>query len=54
MKDFIYCPRCREQGRKPKVLGKYEDVLGKGDVYLYCKVCKKEIRIRIEDISLDR
>lgn len=54
MKGEILCPRCTEHGRKPSLLGKYEDVVGRGDVYLWCKKCKKEIRIRIEDISLDR
>ncbi len=54
MKAYIYCPRCREAGRKPKILGKYEDVVGRGDIYLYCKSCKREIHIKVEDISLDR
>lgn len=54
MKSNILCPKCREAGRKPALLGKYEDVVGRGDVYLWCKKCRKEIRIRIEDISLDR
>lgn len=54
MKGNIYCPRCAERGRKPKILGKYEEVRGEGDLYLYCKVCKREIRIKVEGISLDR
>ncbi len=54
MKCVIYCPHCKEQGRKPALLGKYEDVAGRGDVYLWCKKCKKEIRIKIEDISVSR
>lgn len=54
MRGEILCPKCKEKGRKPKVLGKYEDVVGRGDVWLYCKSCKKEVHIRIEDISLDR
>ncbi len=53
MKGNIFCPKCREAGRKPKILGKYEDVVGKGDLYLFCKVCKKEVHIKVEDISLD-
>lgn len=54
MKGLILCPKCLEEGRKPKVLGKYEDVTGKGDLYLFCKVCRKEVHIQIEDISLDK
>lgn len=54
MKGNIYCPRCMEQGRKLKLLGKHEDVRGSGDLWLFCKSCKKEVHIRIEDISLDR
>lgn len=54
MKGVIYCPLCAEKGRKPKVLGKYEDIRGTGDVYLWCKHCRKEIRIRIENYSSDR
>lgn len=54
MKGNIYCPRCKEQGRKPKILGKYEGVVGKGDLYLFCKVCKKEVLVKVENISLDR
>lgn len=55
MKGVIYCPRCLEQGRKPKVLGKYEDVVAQqGYVELWCKACKKPIRIELKDISLDR
>ena len=54
MKGLIYCPRCAALGKKPKVLGKYEDVVGKGYVDLWCKSCRKEVRVRIEDISLDR
>lgn len=54
MKGDILCPKCQAIGRKPCVLGKYEEVRGRGDLYLWCKKCKKEIHIRIEDISLDR
>ena len=55
MKGDILCPKCREAGRRPKILGKYEDVTGaKGDLYLFCKVCKKEVRIPLESISLDK
>lgn len=54
MKSEILCPKCKEKGHKPKVLGYYEDVVGRGDVWLYCKSCKKSVHIRIEDISLDR
>lgn len=54
MKGEILCPRCKEHGRKPKVLAKYEDVAGKGILCLYCKQCRMEIRIKVEDIGLDR
>ena len=54
MKDDILCPHCIELGRKPQLLGKYEDVVGRGDIYLWCKKCRREIRINIKDISLDR
>lgn len=53
MKGEILCPRCIERGQKPKVLGKYEDLTGRGNVYLWCKSCRKEIRIDVRDISLD-
>lgn len=54
MKGVIFCPECKAKGRKPKILGKYEDFRGKGDLYLWCKRCCKEIRIKAEDISLDK
>ena len=54
MKGNIYCPSCKEKGRRPKILGKYEDMRGRGDLFLFCKVCKREIHIKVEDISLDR
>lgn len=54
MKGNVYCPRCAEQGRK-KLLAKYEDVRNaKGDLFLFCKVCKREVRIPLESISLGR
>lgn len=62
MKGDVICPSCirrnkyrpRENQHQPCVLGKYEDVIGRGDLYLWCRKCRKEIHIRIEDISLDR
>jgi len=55
VKGLILCPKCREAGRKPKVLGKHEDVVAQqGYVELWCKACKKPIRIELRDISLDR
>lgn len=62
MKANIICPKCiewnrrapRERRRKPQVLGCYEDVIGRGDLYLFCKKCHEEIHIRIAEISLDR
>ena len=47
MRGEILCPYCR------KILGKYEDVHGDGELYLYCKRCKKERRILIKKLSLD-
>ena len=54
MKGDIFCPRCIELGRKPKLLGRYEDLVGSGIVYLFCKKCGKEIPIDIRGISSDR
>lgn len=54
MKGDILCYKCREAGRKPQILGKYEEIRGKGDLYLWCKKCRREIHIRVESISLDR
>lgn len=48
MKPEICCPYCG------KVLARYEDVVGKGDLYLFCKRCRKERHISIARISLDR
>lgn len=54
MKGEILCPSCIAMGKKPKVLGYYEDVIGKGYFELWCKQCHKSIRIPIEKYSLDR
>lgn len=54
MKANILCPKCKEAGRKPQLLGKYEEIRGSGDFYLWCKKCRREIRIGIENISLDK
>lgn len=54
MKGNIYCPRCNALGRKPKLLGRYEDIVGQGIVVFYCKKCGKEIPIDIRKYSLDR
>lgn len=54
MKGEILCPRCVRLGRTPKILGRYEDVIGRGTVYLWCKRCGKEIPVEIKGISLDR
>ena len=53
MKGNIYCPRCSALGKRPKILGKYEDVVGRVDIYLWCKSCRKEVRVEIKNISLD-
>lgn len=54
MKGDIYCPRCIALGRKPKLLGRYEDLAGYGTVIFYCKRCGKEIPINIKEYSLDQ
>lgn len=54
MKHEILCPECRKAGRKGKILAKCEDLNGRGDLYLFCKVCKKEVHIKMEDISLNQ
>lgn len=48
MKDVIRCPYCG------KILGKHEDVRGSGDLYLWCKQCRKERHIPIKRLSLDQ
>ena len=48
VKGNILCPHCG------KVLGRYEDVRGEGDLYLFCKRCKRERYISIRRMSLDR
>lgn len=54
MKGVILCPRCQALGYRPKVLGKYEEIRGKGNLFLWCKRCSKEICINIDGISLDK
>ena len=55
MKEAILCPKCCRSGRKPKILGYYEDVVAKqGYIELWCKACHKPIRIELNDMSLDR
>lgn len=55
MKGKILCPLCMDKGRKPKTLGYYEDVVAqRGYVDLFCKSCRKSVRICLTDISLDR
>lgn len=54
MKGDIHCPRCKALGRKPKLLARYEDVVGRGTIYLFCKKCGKEIPIDIRTFSLDQ
>ena len=54
MKGIILCPRCKELGRKPKLLAKYEDIVGRGTVWLFCKRCGKEIRINIQDYITEK
>lgn len=48
MKDVIKCPDCG------KILARYEDVVGRGDLYLFCKRCREEKHIQIATLSLDR
>ena len=51
MRVELMCPRCKELGRKQPLLFRYEDVVGRGDLYVWCKRCRKEIRIPIRSIS---
>lgn len=46
MKKNIYCPLCLKRGKK-KILGRVSDDTS-GTLYLWCKVDKKEIEIRVE------
>lgn len=48
MKDAIKCPHCG------KILARCEDVVGRGDLYLFCKRCREEKLIQIAALSLDR
>lgn len=54
MKQDVFCPRCQRFGRNETLLFRHEDVIGKGDLYLWCKRCRREIRIPIERFSLNR
>lgn len=49
MKDVL-CPRCRTRGVK-SLLARSEMIKGSGYILLWCKKCKKEIRIDIKDIA---
>lgn len=53
MKQEVFCPRCRVLGRNETLLLRHEDVIGRGDLYVWCKRCRREVRIPIRDLSLD-
>ncbi len=46
----VYCPECIKCGRKPQMLGKMEDWGDKGFLVLWCKKCRKEIRIPVANL----
>lgn len=52
MKQEVLCPRCRALGRNETLLFRHEDVIGKGYLYLWCKRCRREIRIPIECLNI--
>ena len=47
----IYCPKCKQRGKK-KLLGKVKKGT-KGKLYLWCKEDKQEIEIELDEIELD-
>jgi len=50
MDRTIYCSECSKRGLPPKKLGVVEDVeRAGGKLRLWCKQCKKEIRVVIQD-----
>lgn len=46
MKKNIYCPLCLKRGKK-KILGRVSGDAN-GTLYLWCKVDKKEVEIRVK------
>lgn len=54
MKGDILCPHCIDCGRKSPLLGKYEDIRGTGELFLWCKKCKREVRINLDSLSVDK
>lgn len=49
MDNEILCPVCARKGIR-SLLARACGVSGSGHILLWCKKCKKEIRISIEDI----
>ena len=50
MDKTIFCSECTKRGLTPKKLGVVEDVeRAGGQLRLWCKQCKKEIRVFIRD-----
>lgn len=50
MDNEIVCPVCARKGIR-SLLARACGVSGSGHILLWCKKCKKEIRISIEDIE---
>lgn len=44
MKKKIMCPYCAEKGLKSWI-GSEDGLAGEGMLYLWCKKCKREVRI---------
>ena len=46
----ILCPECAKSGSRSQLLGKAENVTGSGYLLLWCKKCRKEIKISLAEI----
>lgn len=50
MDKTIFCSECSKRGLTPKKLGVVEDIeRADGQLRLWCKQCKAEIRVTIHD-----
>lgn len=50
MKEKIICPECAKRGKR-SWLASAEGVRGDGFLYMYCKKCKKEIRMPVAELK---
>lgn len=46
MKKMIYCPECLKKGKKKRLAVVKDDT--RGTIYLWCKECRKEIKIELK------